>query len=97
MQCESLGLKFWESPPVYCADPNATLAAPETRANGAHAAAKLLLEMQAHGISRYHPDPRSAIEAAAERAALIEAKWLGLQKGQTKKAQAKSTTNFGGG
>ena len=55
-QSKSLRLKPWQEPP--CAadedDPN----------ERDKAAQKLLREMLAAGVSRYHPDPLAAIEAA---------------------------------
>jgi hypothetical protein len=68
-QSDTLHLEPWESPPCWIDDPAATLAAPNNVpwAYGAHEAAQLVKQMQALGISKYHPDPLAAIEAAKAR------------------------------
>ena len=57
-QCRSLALQPWESPPCI--------------ADGFHgdaSARKLLRQMLAAGISRYHPDPLGALEEAKRKGA----------------------------
>lgn len=68
-QCDALHLAPWESPPCWIDDPDATLAAPNNVpwAHGAHEAARLVKRMMVLGISKYHPDPLGAIEAAKAR------------------------------
>jgi hypothetical protein len=56
-QSRTLGVKPWESVPMHVADP----AKPKP---GEEDAAILLGEMLAHGISRFHPDPRRALAEA---------------------------------
>jgi hypothetical protein len=66
-QCDALRLKPWQPPPCWAEiDDQDNEAGP---ISGHRAAAELLRRMQALGISRWHPDPLAAIEAAeAERA-----------------------------
>lgn len=66
-QCNTLNLEPWESPPCWIDDPDEVLA--ETYrswgdAENERPAAILLQKMLALGISKYHPDPLAAIEAA---------------------------------
>jgi hypothetical protein len=56
-QGSALHLKPWQTPPCYVADVN------EPRV-GEESAAKLLRRMLKAGISRWHPDPLAALEAA---------------------------------
>jgi hypothetical protein len=67
-QCDALRLKPWQPPPCWAeVDDQDNEAGP---ISGHRAAAELLRRMLALGISRWHPDPLAAIEAAeAERAA----------------------------
>lgn len=59
-QMELMGLKPWEIPPVWVNDADN----PEP---GFEAAAKLLREMRAHGVSRWHPSPLEALARAKKR------------------------------
>jgi hypothetical protein len=62
-QCDSLHLPPWELPPCCIDDPDN----PEDDGPwhwGEKKAAKLLKQMLALGISKYHPDPPAAIKAA---------------------------------
>lgn len=63
----ALRLKPWETPPLYVVDPDDPNAGPcrGTVSNNWPAAARLVKQMQALGISKFHPDPIAAIEAAA--------------------------------
>jgi hypothetical protein len=58
-QFQTLDLKPWEVPPCEIC-PEAGLDDPQGK--------ELLRQMLALGISRYHPDPRAAIEQAKRRA-----------------------------
>jgi hypothetical protein len=58
-QFANLRLKLWQTPPCFVADEN------EPRV-GEEEAAKLLHRMLKAGISRWHPDPLAALEAAAD-------------------------------
>jgi len=58
-QCATLSLPPWSMPPCWAGAADEALKDPEADA--------LAAEMQSLGISRYHPDPKSAI-AAAKRA-----------------------------
>ena len=60
-QTRALRLKPWEEPPC-CTDEDD----PGERDKDAH---KLLRQMLALGVSRWHPDPLAAIEAAKQLAA----------------------------
>ena len=64
-QCDTLGLCA-EIAPCQIDDPDATLAGPNDDAWcwGAHEGARLLRQMPALGVSKYHPDPLKAIEHA---------------------------------
>src|SRR5262245_23900006 len=69
-QCKSLGLKPWQCPPLWI-DPSeikSELAAPPD-IYGRHRAAELLQKMLRLGISRFHPNPVAALEAAAPKPA----------------------------
>jgi hypothetical protein len=67
-QCQALNL-FNETPPMDVDDPDAALAGPNDYdwCSEVHEAARLAKQMQALGISRFHPDPPAAIEAAKAR------------------------------
>ena len=67
-QCDALRLRPWQPPPCWAeVDDQDNEAGP---ISGHRAAAELLRRMLALGISRWHPDPLAAIEAAeAGRAA----------------------------
>jgi hypothetical protein len=58
-QCSTLHLKPWEHAPCWVDDPD-DYPDPE--------AARLLKRMLKAGVSRYHPDPLAAIEAAEKAA-----------------------------
>ena len=57
-QGRSLHLAPWQDPPCH-GDAPAEWCDPDAK--------KLLQQMLAHGVSRWHPDPLAAIEATAER------------------------------
>jgi hypothetical protein len=65
-QCEALQLKPWEEAPCHVDDPDEPIDPNDARLriSGYAQAAKLLREMLALGISRWHPDPLAAIEEA---------------------------------
>ena len=65
-QCDALHLKPWEEPPVWAEDDYdpATDRHPDHGRREAH---RLLQQMLALGISRYHPDPLAAIAAARKQ------------------------------
>ena len=69
-QCAALKLKPWETPPCWIDDPDEQIDGDEVRRqiSGYDQAAKLLREMFALGISRWHPDPLAAIEEAKKAA-----------------------------
>ena len=64
-QCDSLHLKVWESPPCCFDEDNIDADADDIR--GGEPALQLLQEMLDLGISRWHPDPLAAIEAAKRK------------------------------
>ena len=64
-QCENLHLKVWESPPCCFDEDNIDADADDIR--GGEPALQLLQEMLDLGISRWHPDPLAAIEAAQRK------------------------------
>lgn len=59
-QMRSLRLRPWETPPAWVDDPQHPRKVDE-------AAARLLRQMLAHGVSRWHPDPLAAIAEAKAR------------------------------
>ncbi|MEZ2143171.1 hypothetical protein AAE026_12770 [Bradyrhizobium sp. DN5] len=61
-QIDTLNLKPWQSPPSHIDDPDAVVAVGTSHPD--YKAAKLLQRMQAHGVSKYAPDPVLAIEKA---------------------------------
>lgn len=64
-QRKSLRLKLWESPPCVVDEDEAE---DERGDHASRAAAReLLREMLAHGVSRCHPDPVAAVEAAKRK------------------------------
>jgi hypothetical protein len=63
-QVNALRLRPWEPPPCHINDADETLAQPEQPGDGKHAAARLLKQMLALGVSKWHPDPLAAIEQA---------------------------------
>ena len=63
-QYQALNLLPWQSPPAWIGDPDEDLSRPQHRTEGRHEAALLTKKMLALGISRYHPDPVGAIQAA---------------------------------
>jgi hypothetical protein len=63
-QYSALNLLPWQSPPCWVDDPDQDLSTPQHPTEGRHEAALLTKKMLALGISRYHPDPVGAIEAA---------------------------------
>jgi hypothetical protein len=67
-QCDALNLCD-EIPPCDIDDPDVALKGPNEGpwCWGAHEAARLVKRMMAHGISRFHPSPLEAIEAAKAR------------------------------
>jgi hypothetical protein len=66
-QYRALQLKPWQSPPIWIDDVSATLKEPPD-SKDRHRAAKLLQRLLAAGLSRYEPDPLTALERAeAER------------------------------
>jgi hypothetical protein len=66
-QYRALQLKPWEFPPIWIDDVRATLKEPPDFKDR-HRAAKLLRRLLAAGLSRYEPDPLTALERAeAER------------------------------
>jgi hypothetical protein len=66
-QRKMLRLKPWEPPPCHIDDADETLAQPEQLDDGKHAAARLLKQMLALGVSKWHPDPVKAIAEAKKR------------------------------
>lgn len=69
-QWDALQLQVHEITPCFILDPDKVLAIPVTRHNhGEHQAAQLLKQMLACGVSRYHPDPVTAIADANRRKA----------------------------
>ena len=64
-QTDSLQLKPWESPPCCCDEDDIDDDADDIHGN--KPALKLLQEMLDLGISRWHPDPLAAIEAAKRK------------------------------
>lgn len=67
-QFDTLRLQLWEFPPCWMGDdPDEVLGSDEDYQNGEREAAILLLRMQEFGVSRYHPDPLAAIEAACDK------------------------------
>jgi hypothetical protein len=64
-QIESLGLMPWMSPPCY--PTMSALGAPYGDAGAKRELAELALRMQRCGVSRWHPDPVRACEAAEAR------------------------------
>ena len=64
-QIESLGLKPWQSPPVHI-DEDADEPDNSDRESNS-AARKLLRQMLAAGVSRYDPDPLTALAGAKRR------------------------------
>jgi hypothetical protein len=62
-QCRALCLRPWQEPPC--------VADADDPAERDKAAQKLLREMLALGVSRFHPDPLAAIEAAKQRKAVV--------------------------
>jgi hypothetical protein len=60
-QVNLLRLQPWEHPPVWCHDPDDYPESPE--------AAQLLRRMLKAGVSRYDPDPMSALEKAENQVA----------------------------
>jgi hypothetical protein len=67
-QDRALKLRPWETPPVWIVDLAASLTRPPDDHRGERRAAELLKNMVASGVSRFHPDPLAAIEAAEDRA-----------------------------
>jgi hypothetical protein len=65
-QTNSLHLKLWERPPC-CCDEDKIIAADADDIHGDRPALVLLQQMLDLGISRWHPDPVAAIEAARHR------------------------------
>jgi hypothetical protein len=66
-QYRALQLKPWQFPPIWIDDVSATLKEPPD-SKDRHRAAKLLQRLLAAGLSRYEPDPLTALERAeAER------------------------------
>jgi hypothetical protein len=64
-QCETLGLKPWQTPPCELTDPDAYASGDDHR--GLRAAARLLERLQDLGLSKYEPDPLHAIETKLAR------------------------------
>jgi hypothetical protein len=62
MQVRNLRLDASQQAPMDIDDPDKELRSPNFRGN--HDAARLLKRMTAHGVSRYHPDPMTAIAEA---------------------------------
>jgi hypothetical protein len=67
-QTRALGLAPWQRPPCLIGDPEAVLRAADDL-SGKHNAARLLLQMRKLHISKFHPDPMAAIDAAKRDAA----------------------------
>lgn len=72
-QSDVLDLKPWQIPPCHILNadnPDDGLGPdqPGPASDGRHQAAQLLRRMLALGVSKYHPDPLAAIEAAEKRA-----------------------------
>jgi len=61
-QFHSLHLKLWQPPPCWVDDIEADLAAGDDGNLGRYAAARLLKRMLAASLSRYEPDPITALE-----------------------------------
>jgi hypothetical protein len=66
-QDTALGLKPWMLPPCEIDDPDAELAVPGPDSHGRKAAASLLQELLAHGLSKFEPDPIRALAEARRR------------------------------
>jgi hypothetical protein len=62
LQIDSLNLKPWQTPPCWIDDADAIIALGADHAD--YKAAKMVKRMARHGVSRYPPDPASAIEEA---------------------------------
>lgn len=65
-QFDTLSLKPWESPPCEITDPDAVIASARAAPHRV-ASARLLRRMQRTGISRFHPDPVTALREAVEK------------------------------
>jgi hypothetical protein len=65
-QMTRLGLKPWQWPPAWLepSEVDAVLAEPDDGQSGRHQAAELLRRMLRAKVSRFHPDPIRALEAA---------------------------------
>ena len=63
-QTRALDLRPWMWPPVFVTDIKACLREPPDAPNQIYNAARLLKRMLAAGVSRYDPDPISALERA---------------------------------
>jgi hypothetical protein len=70
-QCDVLHLMPWQDPPCHIDldEEHDEGDAARDQISGYEQAAKLLREMLALGVSRWHPDPLAAIEAAKKAAA----------------------------
>ena len=68
-QVRSLRLPPWAYPPCWISldEIDALIAAGDDGPRGKYVAAKLLKRMRELGVSKYHPDPMAAIEAATKR------------------------------
>jgi hypothetical protein len=68
-QMRALRLPPWATPPCWIndADIDAIIARGDDGTRGVYVAAKLLRRLRELGISKYHPDPMMAIEAAKKR------------------------------
>jgi hypothetical protein len=68
-QMHSLRLAPWMYPPALIdeADIERTLAAGDGDMHGKFVAAQLVVRLREHGISKYHPDPMAALDAARKR------------------------------
>ena len=68
-QCDSLGLRPWQTPPCWITDLAATLRLPFGDPRGEREAAELLRKMLNCGLSRFEPDPLAALDRVEARAA----------------------------
>jgi hypothetical protein len=64
LQCETLRLKPWQSPPCEIGDPDACEFVRGDDIHGYRTAARLLRRLLEAGLSRYEPDPIAALERA---------------------------------
>jgi|SRR5262249_55846845 len=66
-QCDALHLQPWQDPPCHVDDLVGAINAGNDGILGDYAAAKLLQQLLDRGLSRYEPDPVSALKQAKKR------------------------------